>query len=95
MSRDLYIDYKVTVWSRIYFNSKEDLEECIEKMKTGEMPYTFNEDDGVDEYEDILETTEFIPPIENDGQSTIECYHGKTLLWDNSFETELKNKQTK
>jgi len=89
----LYIDYKCTLWSRIHFDNKEDLNDCIEKIKNqGYIPSTFSEDDGVSQFEDLADTAEFISPNENDGQSTIECCIGNKIVWDNSYESELKDK---
>lgn len=92
-----YIDYKVETWIRVKFNEDINLQEIINKLEKGTLPPDFGNEYDV-EYENLTETEEFIRPIENDGQSTIEVYNGndfQELIWDNSFESEIKRKNKK
>jgi hypothetical protein len=92
-----YIDYKVETWIRVKFNEDINLQEIIDKLEKGTLPPDFGNEYDV-EYENLTETEEFIRPIENDGQSTIEVYNGndfQELIWDNSFESEIKRKNKK
>lgn len=89
-----YIDYKVETWIRVKFNEDINLQEIIDKLEKGTLPPDFGNEYDV-EYENLTETEEFIRPIENDGQSTIEVYDGndfQELMWDNSFESEINRK---
>lgn len=89
-----YIDYKVETWIRVKFNEDINLQEIIDKLEKGTLPPDFGNEYDV-EYENLTETEEFIKPIENDGQSTIEVYDGndfQELMWDNSFESEIERK---
>lgn len=89
-----YIDYKVETWIRVRFNEDINLQEVIDKLEKGTLPPDFGNEYDV-EYENLTETEEFIRPIENNGQSTIEVYDGndfQELMWDNSFESKIKRK---
>lgn len=93
-----YIDYKVETWIRVKFNEDVDIQEVIDKLKKGTLPPNFGNEYDV-EYENLTETEEFINPIENDGQSTIEVYEDvkdtenwQECIWDNSFESEINRK---
>ncbi len=90
-----YIDYKVETWIRVRFNEDINLQEVIDKLEKGTLPPDFGNEYDV-EYENLTETEEFIRPIENDGQSTIEVYEGDNFqecIWDNSFDSEIKRKE--
>lgn len=90
-----YIDYKVETWIRVKFNEDIDLQEIIQKLESGALPPNFGNEYDV-EYENLTETEEFINPIENGGQSTIEVYGGDNFqecIWDNSFDSEIKRKE--
>ena len=93
-----YIDYKVETWIRVKFNEDINLQEVIDKLEKGTLPPDFGNEYDV-EYENLTETEEFISPIENDGQSTIEVYEDvkdtenwQECIWDNSFESEINRK---
>lgn len=91
-----YIDYKTTVWQRIYFNNDTDMQKIIKLLEQNYIPNELcDEDLGFKEVETMYDTEEFIRPIENDGQSTIEVYedNGFKMIWDNSFNSEIKRKQ--
>lgn len=89
-----YLDYKATVWFRIPVNSKEDLELVKNKLANGGIPSDLYNDEilEVGECEILYDTEEFILPIENDNQSTIELYEIQKInnctqpimIWDNT-----------
>lgn len=87
-----YLDYKVTTWIRVKFPDDVDLQQVIKDIEEGELPPNFKIDETLD-FEQMLETEEFMHPVENDGQSTIEIYENDKCIWDNSFESELKRKE--
>lgn len=89
-----YLDYKATVWFRVPINSKEDLELVKNKLVNGEKPSDLYNDENVEvgQCEPLYDTEEFILPIENDNQSTIELYEIQKIdnctqpimIWDNT-----------
>ena len=91
-----YIDFKQKIWARMYFSDDTDINKIIEKLEAGYLPAELADEElGFTEFESMLDTEEFITPIENDGQSTIEVYEGQNVqecIWDNSFESEIKRK---
>lgn len=88
-----YIDYKATVWFRIPIK-KEDLELITNKLVSGETPADLYNDENLElgQCEPLYDTEEFILPIENDNQSTIELYEIQKIdnctqpimIWDNT-----------
>ena len=92
-----YLDYKATIWGRMFFKDVADINKVVEKLEQGYLPAELAEEDlGFDYWEIIDDTEEFITPSENDGQSTIEVYEGDNFqecIWDNSYESEIKRKQ--
>jgi hypothetical protein len=96
-----YIDYKATIWGRLYFKEDADMQKVIEELEKGLLPAELcdNSDLKFDEFQIQLDTEEFISPNENDGQSTIEVYEGDEVfqecIWDNSYESEIKRKENK
>lgn len=80
-----HIDYKCTIWRRVYLSSKEQLNESIEYLKSGA---DINDHDF---YRDTifrfdLESEEFIHPIENDNQVTIQAFNtdeSEEPIWEN------------
>lgn len=89
-----YLDYKATVWFRVPINSKEDLELVKNKLVNGETPLYLYHDENLEvgQCEPLYDTEEFILPIENDNQSTIELYEIQKIdnctqpimIWDNT-----------
>lgn len=100
-----YIDYKATIWFRIPVSDIEDFSIIKEKLEAGELPSELynNDDFQLGQCDPLYDTEEFISPNENDGQATIEVYEYNKVdncvqcevIWDNSYESELKRKETK
>lgn len=74
----IYVDFKVSVWERVVIT--EDIEETIEKIKSGKIR-TANElieefgdadDHGCHYLGYLEETEETLSPEDNQGQSTLE-----------------------
>jgi hypothetical protein len=90
------IDYKATVWFTIDINDVESLPKILERLNSGDSINDLydHEDINISGSECVLETEEFLPPQENDNQSTIEVYDidGK-LVWDNSIESQVNRLQ--
>ena len=80
------------------FNSEITKEELIERLEAGELPLDIGNTEDV-EYENILETEEYVTLEENDGQATIEIMDtaksdwGLVSIWDNSYESKVKRLQ--
>ena len=89
-----YLDYKATVWFRIPINSKEDLELVKTKLANGEAPSDLYNDENLEvgQCEPLYDTEEFMLPVENDNQSTIELFEFQKIdnctqpimIWDNT-----------
>jgi hypothetical protein len=85
----MYVDVKVTVWQRIELNERDgvSVEEVIELLKN-EGPSELWNDEKVrfsPDFENILDTEEYMIVEENDGCSTIELYDNEDkLLWKNA-----------
>ena len=80
-----YLDYKVTTWVRVKFSDDVNLQQVIKDIEEGELPPNFLIDDDLD-FENLLETEEFIESVKNNGQPTIEIYEGDNFqecIWDN------------
>ena len=89
------------MWCKIVLDdSKISKEEVLQKLNEGQMPSEIGFNDNINsEWMIVDNTEEFITPVENEGQSTIELMEyqkgklGLQVIWDNSFESELKRKQ--
>jgi len=86
----MYIDYKCTIWQRLYFRDTADVNLLIKELENGSYPSDLcDEEYGFNELDMMFDTEEFILPIENDGQSTIEIYEEtekfSKCIWDNSI----------
>ena len=89
-----YLDYKPTVWFRIPIKSKEDLELVKTKLANGETPSDLYNDENLEvgQCEPLYDTEEFMLPVENDNQSTIELFEFQKIdnctqpimIWDNT-----------
>lgn len=96
------IHYKTTMWCKIVLDdSKISKEEVIQKLNEGQLPFEIGFDGDTDSEWIVMEDTEeFITPVENDGESTIELMEETEKgwlesIWDNSFESTLKRKQNR
>ena len=81
-----YVDVKFTIWDRYYIDNSVNMRELMEKISKGEiLPQNgIDESEGFIEGEMLFETMEFLPPNENNNQSTIEVYENDNLIWNNS-----------
>ncbi len=83
---NFYIDYKSTVWERLHFNSKEELDEAVEAIERadGKIDGVFEYlPDSIFEVESIYETSEALNPEDNGDQPTVEAYKKGILIYDN------------
>mgnify|MGYP003608650234 CR=1 FL=1 len=77
------------------FNGEITKEEIIKRLESGDLPLDIGATEDV-EYQNILETEEYVTLEENDGQATIEVMDyipgkpGLVTIWDNSYESEIK-----
>jgi len=94
----MYCDFKCTIWERI--NIPTSLEEKFKELLIKGEINSANEAFGIfgsdidNGYELLLDTSEPLPPEENDGQSTIELYNDPfdvndtlkdSLIWSNKI----------
>lgn len=87
-----YVDVKVTVWERFYYQKGSDVNKIVEVAKD-DVSLLSEDDIGFSETEFMLDTVEFMLPVENMNQSTIEVYDDNgDLFWDNEpIETKREN----
>lgn len=84
-----YVNFKKTSWERIHF-SEEDLETVKRICEANSAESAFNEIAPlVKSQEDLFDTSEFMEPIENDNQPTIEIWVAGNenlmeIYWDNT-----------
>ena len=79
--RSKYIDYKVTLWRRIYLKDEADMTQIIGHLaKSGNLPF---HDKGFDYDEILYETEEDLSPIDNNFESTIEIIVDGQIIWTN------------
>lgn len=88
----MYIDYKITNWQRVHIpdDANKTQEEIIEMVKNAQQGnnWLWDEIEPEPSFEDLM-CEEFIHPIDNNNQSTIEIYNEDGgLLWDNSIKQE-------
>lgn len=84
----MYIDVKHTIWKRYEISKGIDIEEIKKVLESAGKfdPWTHLEDIDPDIIcEDLLDTSEYISPEENDA-ATVELYNNKhECIWDNSL----------
>lgn len=78
----MYIDYKVTVWKRVYFDEDTDSKKVIQVLEEDGLGYVFDEELGFVEQETLFETEDDMTPEENGGYATIEVYENNNLAGD-------------
>lgn len=83
-----YLDYKATVWYRIPIKDKKHIPKVIEKLNEGDTPsdifdHLLEWGDNSLYSEDVENSEEFITPLENNDQPTIEIYKDNKLIWQN------------
>ena len=90
-----FIDYKATVWGRLEFDDSVDKDLIIQKLEEGFLPAELCDIEELKfkHFHFMDDTEEFITPIENDGESTIELIVNDETVWDNSFESEIERKR--
>lgn len=83
----MYIDYKVTMWRRAFFDNADHIEEIIKELTENKTYYVFDEKLGFTESQVLYETEEEMSPEENNGESTIEIYTSGNdkLIWSNEI----------
>ncbi len=81
-----YVDFKVTIWERVYFDDNR-IDEVSEKINNGSVTssedmFTEFDDRVAYDSEFLPDTAEQMPIEENDNQSTIELFNseGETIL---------------
>ncbi len=84
----MYLDIKNTVWERVEFDSEEQMNDVIAKLKSGELKNGCDVCEYLDKSTEwIDETAEEMIPEDNDNQSTMEIHDGNTeledIIWEN------------
>ena len=81
----MYLDQKITTWQRVHFNSEEEMNQAIEKLKQDS---SYNINDVCEDFElcseNLFETETILYPQDNDDFSTIEVYNSKAeIVYEN------------
>ena len=79
-----YVDYKVEIWRRAFFSENADMKKVSEVAKEN-LESIFDEDLGFTEDYYLFVTEYYVPPEENDNQSTIEVYEEDKEIWNNGI----------
>ena len=84
-----YVDYKVTLWSRVYIEDSKNIPAIIEQFKGGHLPTNVTAElfaeDGCPEYNTLYDTEEYLAPSENKDDATVEIYEGEKQVWNNQI----------
>lgn len=87
MIYNINIDEKLTIWARNKLTIEAETEEeavqkAVEMVKNGDLDDGFD-NDVLDEYEMMYDTSERLDPKENNGEATIEIWSNDEVKWDN------------
>lgn len=87
MIYNINIDEKLTIWARNKLTIEAETEEeavqkAVEMVKNGDLDDGFD-DDVLDEYEMMYDTSERLDPKENNGEATIEIWSDDEIKWNN------------
>lgn len=87
MIYNINIDEKLTIWARNKLTIEAETEEeavqkAVEMVKNGDLDDGFD-DDVLDEYEMMYDTSERLDPKENNGEATIEIWSDDEVKWNN------------
>lgn len=87
MIYNINIDEKLTIWARNKLTIEAETEEeaaqkAVAMVKNGDLDDGFD-DDVLDEYEMMYDTSERLDPKENNGKATIEIWSDNEVKWDN------------
>lgn len=87
MIYNINIDEKLTIWARNKLTIEAETEEeavqkAVEMVKNGDLDDGFD-DDVLDEYEMMYNTSERLDPKENNGEATIEIWSDDEIKWNN------------
>lgn len=90
MIYDICICEKLKIWAKnrlsIEAETKEDaIQKAVEMIKNGNLNDGFD-DNVLDEYEMMYETSEGLTPDENNGEATVEVWHNREVYWTNADE---------
>lgn len=82
-----YVDYKATIWGRLYFEEDTDMQKIIKKLEEGFLPSELCDDESLkfSHFEHLFDTEEYITPKENNDEPTIEVYENSNneRIWNN------------
>jgi len=78
-----YIDVKVIVWKRLYFDDKAYMKGLAAIIEENGIDEVIDDKLGFIEPEMRFDTEHNLTPAENKDAATIEVYAGKKLVWDN------------
>lgn len=87
MIYNINIDEKLTIWARNKLTIEAETEEeavqkAVEMVKNGDLDDGFD-DNVLDEYEMMYDTSERLDPKENNGEATIEIWSDDEIKWNN------------
>lgn len=92
----IYLDFKHTTWSRLYFSDDADVEKIIDKLEKGFLPSELCDEPELkfENLERLYDTEEYITPQENQGNPTIELYssNGNQENWGEEVWNNVKKR---
>jgi hypothetical protein len=81
----MWLDIKNTVWERVHFETVEEMNEVIKKLKSGELTTGNDVCEFLDRSTEwIDDTSEEMRVEENDGYSTMDIMEDNKTIWENS-----------
>jgi hypothetical protein len=78
-----YIDIKVTVWNRLYFDEATNLSGLIPIIEHSGIGEVIDHNLGYLFEEALIDSEQRLDPIDNSGFSTIKVYSEEKLIWEN------------
>lgn len=82
-----YIDVKVTVWKRYYFDEASYMHGIVDLIKEDGLDEVLDEQLGLLESENLSDTEKRLNAAENDMQATIEVYEDDKKIWSNQIKS--------
>ncbi|MES2328145.1 MAG: hypothetical protein V4539_00995 [Bacteroidota bacterium] len=86
-----FIDVKVTLWNRYYFNEGADINKLTELVRENGIDEVIDDELGFNCSEILFDTMEEMTPDENGGNSTIEIYVDDNSVWNNEIIIDKTN----
>ena len=84
-----YIDVKVTVWKRYYFDEASYMQGIVDLIKENGLEEVLDEQLGFLESETLSDTEQRLNSSQNEMQATIEVYENDKKIWNNRLNSSM------